>query len=107
SPTSINDDPVRGLRAIRQAAQFGFTIEAATEQAIIAAAPHLTRISAERGRDEFLKLLLTPTPHTALQQMVQLGLMGVLLPEITALQGVDQSHPHHEPVLEHTFSVVR
>lgn len=107
SPASLSADPLRGLRAIRQAAQFGFTIEAETEQAIIAAAPQLTRISAERSRDEFLKLLLTPTPHTALHQMVQLGLMDIFLPEVTALHGVAQSHPHHEPVLEHTFSVVR
>lgn len=107
SSTSLSDDPLRGMRAIRQAAQFGFTIEAETKQAIVAAAPHLKHISAERSRDEFLKLLLTPTPHVALQQMVSLGLMDVLLPEITALQGVAQSPPHHEPVLEHTFSVVR
>lgn len=107
SPTAISSDPVRGLRAIRQAEQFGFTIEPETEQAIRAAAPHLTRISAERSRDEFLKLLLTPAPHTALQQMITLGLMAVLLPEIPPLDGVAQSPPHHEPVLEHTLSVLR
>lgn len=106
SPTSLSDDPVRGLRAIRQAAQFGFSIETETEQAIRAAAPSLSNVSVERGRDEFLKLLLTPTPHLALRQMVDLGLMEVLLPEIMALDGVAQSPPHHEPVLGHTLSVV-
>ncbi len=106
SPTSLSDDPLRGLRAIRQAVQLGFTIEPETEQAIVAAAPQLSRVSAERGRDEFLKLLLTPAPHQALQQMHQLGLMNVLLPELVALQEVEQSPPHHEPVLAHTFSVL-
>lgn len=107
SPTSLSDDPVRGLRAIRQANQFGFTIEVETERAIRAAAPSMVNVSAERGRDEFLKLLLTATPHLALRQMVDLGLMAVLLPEITSLDGVAQSHPHHEDVLKHTLSVMR
>lgn len=106
SPTSLSDDPLRGLRAIRQAVQLDFTIEPETEQAIMLAAPQLSRVSAERGRDEFLKLLLTHAPQKALQQMCQLGLMDVLLPELGDLQEVEQSPPHHEPVLAHTLSVL-
>ncbi len=107
SPEAISDDPVRGLRAIRQAVQFGFTIESETGQAIVAAASTLNRVSAERCRDEFLKLLLTSAPHTALQQMATYNLLPVLLPEVAALTHIVQSPPHHEPVLEHTWSVLR
>ncbi len=104
---AIADDPVRALRALRLAFGLDFELAAETAVAIQTAAPLLKTISIERVRDELLKLLSTAVPHQAMQQMDQLGLLAVVLPEIAALEDVAQSAPHHEPVLAHTFSVLR
>jgi putative nucleotidyltransferase with HDIG domain len=58
-------------------------------------------------RDELLKLLDTAVPDQALQQMADLALLPVVLPEIAELDDVAQSAPHHENVLAHTLSVLR
>jgi poly(A) polymerase len=106
-PAALTHDPVRALRAVRLAHSLGFTLEEATAQALTAAAPLLAQTSAERVRDELLKLLQTAAPHAAMQDLHALGLLAVVLPEIAALAGVAQSPPHHEPVLDHTLSVLR
>ncbi len=104
---AIANDPVRALRGLRLAYSLDFTLAEETAFAITAAAPLLRTISAERVRDELVKLLETAVPHQAMRQMNQLGLMRVALPEIADLENVAQSAPHHEPVLAHTFSVLR
>jgi putative nucleotidyltransferase with HDIG domain len=104
---ALQDDPVRALRAVRQALSFDFVLTAETAAAISEAVPLLAAISPERVRDELVKLLETTVPHEALQQMQQLGLLPEVLPEIAKLAEVAQSPPHHEPVLAHTISVLR
>jgi putative nucleotidyltransferase with HDIG domain len=104
---ALRDDPVRTLRAVRQALGFDFTLATETAASITEAAPLLHTISSERVRDEVVKLLQTAVPHEGLQQMAQLGLLAEVLPEIAALADVSQSAPHHEPVLAHTISVMR
>jgi tRNA nucleotidyltransferase/poly(A) polymerase len=106
-PGAIDDDPVRALRALRMAARFGFRLTPETAAAVAAAAPQLERVSAERVRDELLKLLQTEAPHRAVEDMADLALLPVVLPEIAALRSVAQSSPHHEPVLAHTLGVLR
>ncbi|MEJ2747368.1 MAG: hypothetical protein P8183_05595, partial [Anaerolineae bacterium] len=106
-PQAIADDPVRALRALRLAYNLNFRLADETVAAIQAAAPLLHTISIERVRDELLKLLATAVPHQALQQMAELDLLPVILPEIAALEDVAQSAPHHEPVMAHTFAVLR
>ncbi|MFW6069226.1 MAG: HDIG domain-containing metalloprotein, partial [Chloroflexota bacterium] len=64
-------------------------------------------ISAERVRDELLKIIQGPAPHDALRQMLELDLLSVTLPAIEALRNVQQTAPHHEPVLAHTLSVLQ
>ncbi len=104
---AIADDPVRALRGLRLAYSLNFTLAEETAVAITAAAPLLSHVSVERVRDELMKLLETAVPHQAMQHMHQLGLMRVILPEIADLADVAQSAPHREPVLAHTFSVLR
>ena len=104
---AIANDPVRALRALRLAIGLEFSLTDETATAVSAAAPLLNSISIERVRDELLKLLETAVPHQALQQMADLDLLPVVLPEIAALADVAQSLPHHEPVLAHTVSVLR
>ncbi len=107
SAEALTHDPVRSLRAIRQALSLGFALMPETETAVIAAAPLLTQVSIERIRDELLKLLETAVPHQAVARLHELSLLAQVLPAIAALDGVAQSAPHHEAVLPHTLSVLR
>lgn len=100
-------DPVRVLRAARLVRQFDLRIDAETETAVRAAVGLLGRISAERLRDELLKLLALPDADRALTLLHAWGALAAVWPELAALEDVTQSPPHHEPVLAHTFSVLR
>jgi tRNA nucleotidyltransferase/poly(A) polymerase len=106
SPTSIKDDPVRILRAIRQAALLGFKIHLDTRRAMKEAAPLLLKVSPERLRDELFKILEGPKPDAAMRAIEMLGILPYLLPELTTLKGVTQSEPHVYDVWEHTLSVL-
>ncbi|HFE67339.1 MAG TPA: HD domain-containing protein [Chloroflexi bacterium] len=104
---ALQDDPVRGLRAVRLAASLNFTLTPETATAVQQAAPLLSAVSVERIRDELVKMLVTAVPDQAVRQMETLRLLPVVLPEIDALADVTQSPPHHEPVLAHTLSALR
>ena len=104
---AIEDDPARALRAIRMAQKFGFVIEKETQAAVKTMRGQLWRISAERVRDEFVKLISLSNPDQAINQLNDYGLLDEITPEITATVGVTQSIPHHEDVFGHTLSVLR
>jgi putative nucleotidyltransferase with HDIG domain len=106
SPTSISDDPVRILRAIRQAAAFNFKIEIETRKVMRKSVSLLPNISPERQRDELFKILEGPKPDAATRALEMLGVFPHLLPELSALKGVEQSPPHIYDVWEHTLSVL-
>ena len=107
SNTSLTDDPVRILRAIRQAAALEFRIELETRQAMKEAASLLPKVSPERQRDELFKMLEGPKPDAAMRALEMLGVFPHLLPELSAMKGVEQSLPHIHDVWEHTLSVLR
>lgn len=103
------DDPLRLLRAVRFAAQLDFTIEPHTAAAIQAQAAMLAKISRERVRDEFTKLLVSPRPMLGLRLAVDLGLIPYIVPEVTELRGVSQRPGlpgHSKDVYEHVLRVV-
>jgi len=106
SPTSLADDPVRILRAVRQAAAFEFRIEVETRKAMKEAAKLLPTTSSERQRDELFKILEGPRPDASMRALEMLGVLPYLLPELPALKGVVQSPPHLYDVWEHTLSVL-
>lgn len=106
SSTSLSDDPVRILRAVRQAAAFEFKIELETRKAMKQAASLLPKVSPERQRDELFKMLAGPKPDTSMRALEMLGVFPYLLPELPALKGVEQSLPHISDVWEHTLSVL-
>ncbi|HEY5730985.1 MAG TPA: DUF5678 domain-containing protein, partial [Anaerolineales bacterium] len=106
SPSSISDDPVRILRAIRQAAEFECKIELETRKAMKQAANLLPNVSPERKRDELFKILEGPKPDAAMRALEMLGVFPHLLPELTAMKGTAQSKPHIYDVWEHTLSVL-
>ncbi|MFN2106368.1 MAG: HD domain-containing protein [Candidatus Promineifilaceae bacterium] len=106
-PDSLRRDPARAMRAVRLAKQLGYRLTPESEAAVAAAAPALSEISAERVRDELLKIMGLTAAAEAVEQLYELGLLAVVLPEVDALASVEQSEPHHEAVLPHTISVLR
>lgn len=82
------EDGLRLLRAVRFAAQLGFTIDSETRAAFTAALPTLRKVSRERVRDEICKLLAAKKPSLGLQHMLgptECSLIGVVLPEVSAV----------------------
>jgi poly(A) polymerase len=75
-------DPVRLIRAYRLGAMLGFTIEAGTEAAIRDQAGLIKKTAGERIREEFFKLLQNSNSHHFLRQMVQVGLLFAIFPEL-------------------------
>ena len=106
SKTSLSDDPVRILRAIRQAAAFGLHIDKNTRELMKQSADQLGRISPERLRDEVFKILKGPKPDTAMRALEMLGVFPYLMPELMAMKGVEQSEPHMYEVWTHTLAVL-
>lgn len=102
----FDEDPLRMLRAVRFAAQLGFTIEPATAAAIVRQAPTLGKISHERIRDELTKALISPRPDLVLRLLVDLGLAPYTVPETLELRGVSQAPAHSKDVYDHVQRVV-
>lgn len=89
------EDKLRMLRAIRFAARLGFEIEAATFEAIQKQAPTINQISVERIRDEISRILCEGGARRGFDLLDETGLLKVILPEVSALKGVEQSPQHH------------
>jgi tRNA nucleotidyltransferase/poly(A) polymerase len=104
---SLLSDPVRILRAIRQAALFKFKITPETRKLIRQAAEFLPRTSPERQRDELMRIMAGPKPDAALIAMDMLGVLKYVFPEVTELKGIEQSPPHTLNVFDHTIAVVQ
>ena len=106
SPTSMADDPVRILRAVRQAAAFGFTIDKPTREWLKQSTDQLKSISPERLRDEIFKILQGPKADASIRALDMLGVFSHLMPELLKMKGVEQSPPHIHDVWTHTLAVL-
>ncbi|MCU0485965.1 MAG: HDIG domain-containing protein [Anaerolineales bacterium] len=106
TPDAFTDDPIRVLRAVRQAVNFKFRLAPQAIELMRQAAPRLLQPSPERVRDELMRILGGPSPAAALRILDHVGALGVLLPELSALKGVQQSPPHTLDVWEHTLAVI-
>ena len=89
------EDHLRLLRAVRFATVLGFEIEADTWAALKEAAGDITKVSAERVRDEFIKVVLHANRVRGLDLLVESGLMRAILPEFLVLQGCEQPPQFH------------
>lgn len=107
SPDSFVHDPVRILRAVRQAIAFSLRIDPETIGWLRQAVPLVQKVSAERIRDEIFKILDGPNPAAALRMLDILGGMTAVFPDLAALHGVEQSPPHVLDAWEHTLDTVR
>ena len=103
---SFNDDPLRMMRAARFASQLGFEIAPEVLTAMHNLAQRITIISAERIRDEFTKILMSPNPRTGITILVDTGLAEIVIPEIPKLRLEVDEHHHHKDVYEHSITVL-
>jgi poly(A) polymerase len=103
---SFSDDPLRMMRAARFMSQLNFTIDPAVIAAIKRMAARLEIISAERIRDEFIKIIMSDNPRLGITLLVETGLADIFLPEIPKLKLEIDEHHHHKDVYEHTLTVL-
>lgn len=99
----FKEDALRMMRAVRFAAQLGFSIDEDTKEAICKLAPTLKNISAERIQVELVKLLESDHPEE-MRTLYETGITAVMLPEFDAMMQTEQNNPHHMyTVGEHTI----
>jgi poly(A) polymerase len=91
----FREDHLRMLRAVRFAARLNFKIESDTIAAIRDQAAQITRISAERIRDELIRLLIEGHARYGFELLDSTGLLRQILPEVKAFQGVEQPPEFH------------
>ncbi|WP_372735240.1 CCA tRNA nucleotidyltransferase [Nocardioides sp.] len=103
---SFSDDPLRMMRAARFAAQLGFDVAPEVVEAMTAMADRISIISAERVRDELVKLVCAEFPRRGLTLLVETGLAALVLPELPALALERDEHHRHKDVYEHTLTVL-
>ena len=103
---SFSDDPLRMMRAARFASQLGFEIAPDVLAAMKDMAQRIEIISAERVRDEFIKLLMSSNPRAGITILVDTGLADFVLPEIPKLRLEIDEHHHHKDVYEHSITVL-
>ncbi len=104
---TFSDDPLRMLRAIRFAAQLNFTIDQTAITSITENASRIKIISGERIVDELNKILSTDTPSIGFLLLHKTKLLEIILPELTALQGVEEVEGQtHKDNFYHTLEVV-
>ena len=103
---SFSDDPLRMMRAARFMSQLNFTIDPGVIAAIKSMTSRLEIISAERIRDEFIKIIMSDNPRLGITLLVETGLADIFLPEIPKLKLEIDEHHHHKDVYEHTLTVL-
>lgn len=103
---TFSDDPLRMLRAVRFKNRFGLTPVSELWDALREEKDRLVIVSAERIRDELIRMLLHPTAAQSLRDLMDRNLLSVFAPEFCEGVGVDQGSYHARDVWEHTTDVV-
>ncbi|WP_051208191.1 CCA tRNA nucleotidyltransferase [Propionicicella superfundia] len=103
---SFSDDPLRMMRGARFVAQLGFELDADAEDAMRSMADRISIVSAERVRDELVKLLSADRPRAGLNALVRTGLSDHVLPELPAMKLQRDEHHRHKDVYEHSLTVL-
>ena len=107
--TRFSEDYLRMLRAVRFTSRLHFELESKTLAAIRKLAAKLNLLSMERVRDELTAMLKDSSREQAFRLLSECGILGVVLPEIEALHGVEQPKQFHPEgdVFEHTMLLLR
>ena len=103
---SFSDDPLRMMRAARFSAQLGLQVADEVEAAMTDMAGRIDIISAERVREELVKLICGADPRRGLDLLVRTGLADRVLPELPALQLETDEHHRHKDVYAHSLTVM-
>jgi poly(A) polymerase len=106
---SFSDDPLRMLRAARLSAQLGFTVVPEACAAMSELAPRIAVVSAERIKDELVKLMLAPGPDgpaRGIALLVDTGVAEQVLPEVPRLRLEVDEHFRHKDVYQHSLTVL-
>ena len=106
SEDAFDEDPLRTLRVARLACELGLEVDAATADAARARAAGIARVSPERVFAELKRIVAADGVLDGLALMERLGLVRMVLPELAALRGVEQSAYHHLDVHDHTMEVL-
>lgn len=104
---TFSDDPLRMMRAVRFATQLQFTIHPDTFDAISRNAPRMEIITRERIKDELMKIMASPKPSVGWDLLMRSGLLKMILPELSALKGVEVVKGRaHKDNFYHTLEVL-
>ncbi|MDO8633095.1 MAG: HD domain-containing protein [Candidatus Wildermuthbacteria bacterium] len=99
----FQEDALRMLRAVRFSATLGFALESSTRAALQKHASLLGEISQERIREEFVKIVMSERADKALEELRELGLLILMIPELLEGYGVTQNKHHIYTVYEHNI----
>lgn len=102
----FKEDPLRIMRMVRLAVQYGLRIDTETWEAATALPESLITISPERLRDELTKLLLSPSPARGIELLAQCGALKFILPEVDAFQNFEQNKYHKADLFYHTLEAL-
>jgi poly(A) polymerase len=103
---SFSDDPLRMMRAARFASQLRVDVAPEVSAAMTAMASRLAIVSAERIRDELVKLINGASPRAGVDLLVETGIADVVLPEVSALRLEADEHHRHKDVYQHSLTVL-
>ncbi|CAI8004265.1 CC-adding tRNA nucleotidyltransferase [Geodia barretti] len=107
NPDVFEEDPGRLLRAVRLSGELGMRIEPDTVRLLMSNAELVRRVSPDRVRDEFLKILAPQGARGRIEALDQLGMLKHIIPELMAAKGVDQPRMHYWDVWGHTLHTVQ
>ena len=107
APDAFASDPLRTIRLARLAAELDFAAEPLTVATAAASAPGLAGVAPERVFAELRQLIISERAPAGLALLDRIGATAVVLPELSALHGVEQSDYHHLDVYDHTIATLR
>ena len=107
SSDRFSEDALRMIRAIRFSCELGFAIESDTLQAIVETAQSISEISAERTRDEFVKIIMSPEPMVGIAMLQKTGMLKYIIPELEQGIGCEQGGAHKFDVYEHLLQALQ
>ena len=106
SGRAFDDDPLRILRAVRFARQLGYTIDCNTFSLCAEKHELITKVSVERVKKELFTILHLACPALSLQQLMQIGMLKLFLPQLAGWAHMAQCPPHEHNLLEHSMLTV-
>jgi poly(A) polymerase len=103
---SFSDDPLRMMRGARFTSQLDFAVAPEVREAMTRMSDRIDIISAERVRDELVKLMTGLRPRAGIELLVETGICERILPEFAALRDQQDEHNRHKDVYEHSLTVL-